>query len=278
VWKDMPSTAGGVVLKDCNLMEEAEVLERDGVRLVQQELESHGLGFEMHMLDSVVPTKRLHPRFLEAHASRPDYHCTEEQHRMMKRRCSELKERPVLDVELFAGLLYTGTDAQGQIRAALRAPATDLSMANGWKWTITALRHLIIKLAEKPPDWLFHGLNNVKPPSKDSAYTFSQDPWVGYNNIVSGSMSLDMGRTFAKGEGGTVSNPSKFGLVLHMNMAKSPSIIAADMRWLSKFKDEQEWLLMPLLHKYEGLYLTDSRSEPLPNGGELTHQECVWDV
>merc|ERR1719274_477016 len=107
---------------------------------------------------------------------------------------NQMKARPVLDVELLAGILYTGTEAQGQIRKALREPARNMAPAEGWKWTIIALRHLVMKLAEDPPDRLYHGLNNVNLPPQESlakSWSFKQRG-MSYNNLISGSMSLEM--------------------------------------------------------------------------------------
>jgi len=281
-------TAGGRLMYKCDIRLEAETLEREGVELVRRELEAQGLGFEMEMLETVVPSKRLHPRLAEAHASRPGFHVRMPSNYSEDLRAETLqadydwlKERPVWDVELLAGLLYTGTDAQGRIRRALREPSTEA--AEKWRWTLAAVRHLTIKLAETPPPWLFHGLNNVRPPATGSCWKQEAygggNPFVSYTNLVSGSMSLKMARTFAKGEMGTAGPaPASHGLVLHMDMAKSTGVATADMRWISKFPDEQEWLVVPGIWQYTGLYLHDSKSEALSEGGELIHQECVWNV
>merc|ERR1711920_357050 len=118
-------------------------------------------------------------------------------------------------------------------------------------------------------------------------------PWGGYSNIVSGSMSLDMASIFAKGEGGTVSTASSVGTVFHVDLCKSnynpletigydkykdgAAVIYADMRWISKFRDEHEWLMVPC-STWSGIRLGKSRSEPLASGGELLHQECWWGI
>merc|ERR1712007_271977 len=88
--------------------------------------------------------------------------------------------------------------------------------------------------------------------------------------------SLDMARTFAIGEGGTVTSAAKYGTVFHFDMTKLEALglYCADMRWLSKFADEQEWLMFPLKPMCH-LEMGHSRSEPIP-GGELLHQECWW--
>jgi len=263
---------------------------RSGEDLVRQELEAHGLGFEMKLLTDIVPSKMSNPRLAEAHASLPLFTgrwaaeadgleaeeadgggAAQRKAAAMKADYTWLKFQPVLEIELFAALLYTGTDAQGQIRKALRNESD--SEAQSWYWTIVALRHLVIKLAETPPDWLFHGLNNVRPPTRESIYGGG---WVSYNNMISGSMSLPMGRRFALGEEGTAGpNRSNVGTVLHINMTDQEGIVAADMRWISKFPDEQEWLMIPGLSNFTGLHLYESRSEPL-EGGELIHQMCTW--
>jgi len=260
-----------------NELEDATVLQARGVDLVRKELEAHGLGKEMWMLEGVVPAKRSHPRLAEAHSKMPKV-LGLSSFTVESRPYAELKRQPVLDVEILAGLLYTGTDAQGQIRKALREATsnTDTETACGWRWTLTALRHLIAKLAEDPPERLYHGLNNVRPPSTDSLWGSG---WASYNNVVSGSMALEVAKIFAKGEGGTVVNAKHFGTVFHFNLEKSnetyPAMLCADVRWLSKFADEREWLMIPL-STYGGVKLGQSRSEPLPSGGELIHQECWW--
>lgn len=268
--KQFACTGGGLYILRGEWKKEANLLESCGVALVQRELDAHGLGLEMKLLDTVVPQKRRHPRLKDAHGARPQV-CAYGQDGAHP--CVILKGREVLDVELFAGLLYTGTDAQGQIREALRMPADCLSAA-GWKWTITALKHLVVKLAERPPSVLFHGLNNVIPPREDTLYTEGNKKWASYNNLVSGSMSLSIARTFARSRGGTVADASSVGLVLHMQM--SSSIVVADMRWISKFPDEQEWLLVPCVNTQSGLWIEKYRSEPLSSGGELTHILCTF--
>ena len=80
-------------------------------------------------------------------------------------------EKPLHNAELLALLVYTGTDAQGAIRKALREvlPTGQQQFSQrqagpsalSWKWTILAIRHAVIKLAELPPSILYHGLNNV---------------------------------------------------------------------------------------------------------------------
>jgi len=250
------------------------MLRKHGLALVQKELEAHGFGSEMHMLEDVVPLKREHPRFKEAHSA-------ELLGNLISRETwKAVKEMPVLDVEIFAGLLYTGSDVQGIIRKALREPLENIELAEGWSWTIRALEHLVIKLAERPPEFLYHGLNNVKPnlTAINPVYT-PEELCTSYNNFVSGSMSLEMARTFAKGEAGTVASPARYGTVFHFNMVSSTvcgntSMFCADMRWLSKFADEQEWLMLPT-HSWCYLKMGQSRSEPIP-GGELLHQECAW--
>lgn len=263
-------------------LEEAETLQRNGLALVQQELEAHGLGFEMKMVAEVVPKLRENPRLEEAHRSMEALTWFKSEwpgsYTMGKwkdtGKVEALKRLPVLDVELFAALLYTGTDAQGDIRRALREPIDHRELADGWRWTIAALRHLVIKLAERPPEWLYHGLNNVRMPGRGDLYGSS---WLSYNNLVSGSMSVKMARLFGKGEKGTVAASSKYGTVLHFDMGRSRGVLAADMRWISKFGDEQEWLTIPV-HVCAGLYLGNARSEPQDGGGELLHQLCYWDI
>lgn len=264
-------TAGGEMLKNRDLLKDAEMLRKHGLALVQKELEAHGMGSEMHMIVDVVPLKREHPRLKEAHSAkipgcifRPEVWIA-------------VKEMPVLDVEIFAGLLYTGSDVQGIIRKALREPLENIELAEGWSWTIRALEHLVIKLAERPPQFLYHGLNNVKP--NPTAVVSTGEICGSYNNFVSGSMSLEMARTFAQGEGGTVASAARYGTVFHFNtipsaMGNNLSVLCADMRWLSKFADEQEWLMHPTF-SWCHLEMGQSRSEPIP-GGELLHQECVW--
>lgn len=270
LWKQKKMvTAGGEVLHKRNLVKDAEMLRKHGVALVQKELEAHGLGSEMHMLVDVVPQIRQHPRLKEAHST--ELH----PHGFYIDVWRTVKRMPVLDVEIFAGLLYTGTDAQGSIRKALREPVENIDFAESWSWTIRALQHLIIKLDEQPPDFLYHGLNNVRPnPNSWSQQTGQLRG--SYNNFVSGSMSLDMARTFAKGEGGTVTSAGRYGTVFHFNthQVAGTSMFCADMRWLSKFADEQEWLMLPTV-SWGYLEMGKSRLEPIP-GGELLHQECSW--
>ena len=87
-------------------------LESNGKELIRAELRAHGLEHEMHLLDDVVPRLRRHPRLETAFKNSCD----------VKRHFKCIAQRPVTDVELLVLLLYTGTDAQGQIRKYLRTP------------------------------------------------------------------------------------------------------------------------------------------------------------
>jgi len=256
---------------------EQEQLQRNGIFLLQAELDAHNLGFERRLLTDVVPDKRRHPRLLEAFQAKP--HLATYQNRKESNHAvpAMLKTCEVLDAELWAGLIYTGTDAQGDIRRWLRLPVDGCSEACDWKWTIIALKHLAVKLAEEPPTRLFHGLNNVLPPSE--AGLTGLDPFdrvMSYNNLVSGSMSLPMARIFALGEGGTVVKQARRGLVMHI--APSPHVVVADMRWISKFPTEEEWLMVPCLHCWAGIIVEDYQNEVTKSGAELVHMKCTFSI
>jgi hypothetical protein len=76
----------------------------------------------------------------------------------------------------------------------------------------------------------------------------------GYSNLISTSMSVDMATTFAVGAGGTVAQADvkTVGAVLCFDTARGDRFgraserAYADLRWISKFPDEQEWLMIPL--------------------------------
>jgi len=204
-----------------------------------------------------------------------------------------MKGRPVTDVELFVLVLYTGTEAQGQIRRALRQKD---GSAEEWRWTTIAIRHAVIKLAEDPPESLYHGLNGVR--LSDETLVCNERGTLAaiygtyystYFNLISGSMDEDIARDFAAGAGGTVASPSTVGTVLcfcHWDSCSGSPMrmgfaACADLRWISKFPYEQEWLMVPV---GRGCYLSyDGRP-----GGEaaatweewkgctLTRQNAVW--
>ncbi|CAE7695385.1 unnamed protein product [Symbiodinium sp. CCMP2456] len=172
-----------------------------------------------------------------------------------------------------------------------------------WQWTCHALRHAAIKLEEPPPAMLYHGLNNVRPPDPDSLYWHSDGfgdgdffgdgddmdppnefpPSSSYSNFISGSMSLDMARKFAHGCGGTVTDAGSSGCVLHISLGQgagklswqSEGLIVADMRWISKFPDEQEWLIVPTASSL-ALYFQERTRERTPAGGEIVRLSCEW--
>ena len=285
----------------------AERLDNEGMSLLRRELKIHNLEFEMSLVDTVVPRLRRNPRLREASSAIPwltstpcppsefDVHFQVGYHKKKLGLLRKLKERPITDAELLACLLCTGTDAQGLIRRALRSPSST-GDAKGWKWTCHALRHAAIKLAEPPPSVLYHGLNNVQPPDPDSLYypteydSDDMDPPVelppsgSYSNFISGSMSIDMARKFAVGGGGTVANPSSSGCVLHISLGegagklswRSEGLIVADMRWISKFPDEQEWLIVPTAPNLALYFQQDPVTERTPFGGEIIHLKCEW--
>ena len=128
-----------------------------------------------------------------------------------------------------------------------------------WWWTVQAIRHAAIKLSEPPPRWLYHGLNGVGLLNPRKYYAewgpgpgFLSDGYVcGYANLISTSMSEDMATTFAKGQGGTVDTAQALGSVLCFDSRREDQanghheLATCDLRWISKFPDEQEWLLIP---------------------------------
>jgi hypothetical protein len=196
---------------------------------------------------------RRHPRLAQAQAADSEPKRNPHLHKL----CSS-----ILDIELFALLLYTGTDAQGMIRKALRSPEGS-GAETEWYWTVQAIKHAVIKLSEPPPQFLFHGLNGVRIDQRKTTKIY-QNFGFGYANLISTSMSIDMATTFAIGAGGTVacSDVSTVGCVLRFDTLNTFEWSAnemrlgdpsehcerayADLRWISKFPDEQEWLLVPL--------------------------------
>ena len=265
-------------------------LETSGTDLVCGELQAHGLEHEMRLL-GVVAELRRHPRLAEAQAA-----LSPSKRYGARKASNEISSQPVLDVELLALLLYTGTDAQGKIRWAIRSkPEADVSVG-GWFWTIQAIRHAVIKLSEDPPKQLHHGLNgvfideSVLPAQVFDWKTKScpEKPSVpsqafGYANLISTSMSVDMATTFAKGEGGTVASAQTHGSVLSFDttVGFTHELAYADLRWISKFPDEQEWLLVPL-----STFSLPSVTEMPPRrmtvtgdgGAEMTmdYFKCAW--
>mmetsp|Transcript_87236 Transcript_87236/g.152249 ORF Transcript_87236/g.152249 Transcript_87236/m.152249 type:complete len:242 (+) Transcript_87236:170-895(+) len=184
-------------------------------------------------LVDIARAKRLEPRYLEIVAK---------------------NKSDLTDAELLGCVVYTGTAAQGNIRLWLRSKRNE-SDPKKWWVTANAIRRAVAKLKEDPPEWLYHGLNGVHvevSPVTGHAEIFQ------YGNFISASMSNDVSTDFAKGEGGTVDSPSQSGTVLHIH---APSFckqhlhgesdygrnwVMADMRWISKFPSEEEWLLAPL--------------------------------
>ena len=232
----------------CGFLEETiQTLEIKGVDLICSELRAHGLEHEMHLLNSVVPTLREHPRLKEAENSESPCKLTGKQGKL-------LSKIPVTDLELFSLLLYTGTEAQGMLRKALRSTNGDKTL-DGWWWTIQLIRHAVIKLSEPQPQTLYHGLNGVVLIEQSSGDTTLVPNALNYANFISTSMSKEIATVFAVGAGGTVkqSDAQQVGTVLcfpNIKRGYAHELAIADMRWISKFPDEQEWLMMPL--GYEG--------------------------
>ena len=238
---EVPGLTGTSITELSKLLEEtqAELVAR-GEEHIQRELHAHGLEHEMRLLTEVVPTVRRHPRLAQAQAADSE-----------PKRLENALLSSILDIELFALLLYTGTDAQGMIRKALRSPEGS-GAETEWYWTVQAIKHAVIKLSEPPPQFLFHGLNGVSiDPSETTRISSSDSFAFGYTNLISTSMSIDMATTFAIGAGGTVasSGVSTVGCVLRFDTTLGINKYErayADLRWISKFPDEQEWLLVPL--------------------------------
>ena len=88
----------------------------------------------------------------------------------------------------------------------------------------------MIKLAETPLEWLYHGLNHARPPIRDSAYKRRSgvdqlQPFGQWKHEF-----LAMGRCFALGKQGTAGKTrSNVGTVLHINISESTVIVAADI-------------------------------------------------
>jgi hypothetical protein len=208
-------------------------------------------------LQEVASSKRQHPRFL------------------MLQKGKKAQDR-VTDEELLALLIYTGSAAQGDIRKCLREfdqfRGGDFPRKFKWNFTTRLITSAVRKLNEPPPPQLYHGLNGV---------VGTEQTFVSYNNLVSTSMSLSMARIFALGEGGTVSpsSQSSIGLVLHLDTAtfgtllEEKSFVVADMRWLSKFPDEEEWLWVP--HHTGGHAFWDLERPQAEAGSRLMHIKVV---
>lgn len=230
-----PPEQNGIPGVDTRAFVEAIQIEDEGLSLIERELQQHGLAHEMHMVTSVVPRLKLHPRLPMAISACPQDHHYQQQIEMFKR-------RPLKDVHLFALLLYTGTEAQGKIRKAMRARPDEPGEALSWQWTIRAIRHAVFKLAEDPPECLYHGLNGVKITGE--SVDDSIDSGTGaYWNLISGSSDIEVAKDFAAGAGGTVSDVSSVGAVI--NFSRSKYSVAADLGWISKFGYEKEWLMIP---------------------------------
>ena len=232
---------------DLTLEQTLQALDVNGVDLICSELRAHELEHEMHLLNSVVPTLREHPRLKEAEGCVSPCKLTSTQGKI-------LSKIPVTDLELFSLLLYTGTEAQGMLRKALRSTNCDNPL-DGWWWTIQLIRHAVIKLSEPQPQTLYHGLNGVVLFEDKSGNTPLVPNALNYANFISTSMSKEIATVFAVGAGGTVddSDAHLVGTVLcfpNYYSNRAHELAVADMRWISKFPDEQEWLMMPL--GYEG--------------------------
>ena len=232
--------------EDLTLEQKLQALDINGVDLICSELRAHGLEHEMHLLNSVVPTLREHPRLKEAEGSVSP--CK------LHGQGKILSKIPVTDLELFSLLLYTGTEAQGMLRKALRSTNGDKTL-DGWWWTIQLIRHAVIKLSEPQPQTLYHGLNGVvliEQSCGDKGWKTGLVPnALNYANFISTSMSKEIATVFAVGAGGTVkqSDAHMVGTVLcfpNIEREYAHELAIADMRWISKFPDEQEWLMMPL--------------------------------
>ena len=273
--------------EDLTLEQKLQALDINGVDLICSELREHGLEHEMHLLNSVVPTLREHPRLKEAENS--------ESPCKLHGQGEILSKIPVTDLELFSLLLYTGTEAQGMLRKALRSTNGDKSL-DGWWWTIQLIRHAVIKLSEPQPQTLYHGLNGVVLTEEHLVQYYSDSLYaLNYANFISTSMSKEIATVFAVGAGGTVddSDAHLVGTVLCFprDGPATPfkigacELAIADMRWISKFPDEQEWLMMPL--GYDGNiptvstnvdFLVSSETRDGPNGKPVTvnYHDIIW--
>ena len=144
-------------------------------------------------------------------------------------------------MELFSLLVYTGTEAQGKIRKVMRGQ--DRGAFAAWKWTITAIRHAVMKRAETPPLPLCHGLNVTS----ESCKIWRADAQGSHCNLVSFSINKDIARESAAGAGGTVDSPSTFGTVMQFMADREGCLAFGDMHWISKFGYEREWLMVPVI-------------------------------
>ena len=102
--------------------------------------------------------------------------------------------------------------------------------------------------------------------------------------IVGGSMDEVVARTFALGQGGTVAaGASHVGLLLRFDMAPCEYAVCADMRWISKYAEEQEWIMLPIgfdtiIRVLDGRHVERVAPDAEhPGGGELLHQPVRWD-
>jgi len=180
------------------------------------------------------------------------------------------KRRAKLE-HFLALLIYTGTEMQSDIRKEFR----DDICAN-YKWTYVSLmiREAVKLLSEQPPKLLYHGLNGVIAKTGDQ---------VCYDNFVSFSQSYDVAIDFAKGKP-TAKTPKQIGMILILdtselkswgqaNLLKSKGLVSqtwyfADMRKISKFPAEQEWLYFP--HNI-GCLINRWKLTEVENEGKIKH-------
>lgn len=178
---------------------------------------------------------------------------------------------PLTDAELLVTLLYTGTAIQGDLRKWIRND--DEFFTSRWVCTVRTLKLAVWKLQETPPDMCYHGLNGVLA---------RQRKQFQYLNVLSLSMEFSIAKNFAQGCGGTVSDPSHVATVLCVNTKSfheqeesrfrrigipPKSWYFADMRWLSKFPSEKEWIMVPF---YTGISaFMDCQRLPAEDGVHL---------
>lgn len=141
----------------------------------------------------------------------------------------------------FALLIYTGTAMQSDIRKEFRTDDDISSIEYKWGYVSRTICRAVKLLSEEPPKLLYHGLNGVKAKNGDVVF---------YDNFVSFSQSFEVAKDFANGNP-TVKKPKKTGMILVLDTSQlkdgSKSLVNsyfyfADMRKISKFPGEEEWL------------------------------------
>lgn len=170
-------------------------------------------------------------------------------------------------------IIYTGTEAQGDIRRWLRTPMSE--QKGRWKQTVDVIRAAVLALREDPPATCYHGLNGVELEANCYRGFAGQ-----YSNLISVAMDYEVGLNFARGLGGTVNDRNSQGLLLHVDTAEFYSIghwVLADMRLISKFPDETEWLMVPLCFGRGGLGTFKSLPSRADTPG-IVHVKMGWGI